>query len=86
MRMTQAQWKKKSDHPSKLSVATLDLMKKKLKKNPTLTASQMKMRMRMEEATSLYTHMMNQLLFKRKKYCFLIFLLLGLSFYNADCS
>jgi hypothetical protein len=39
-------------------------MKKKLKKNPTLTASQMKMRMRMEEATtSLYTDMMNKLLF-----------------------
>jgi hypothetical protein len=37
-------------------------MKKKLKKNPTLTASQMKMRMRMEEVTtSLYTEMMNEL-------------------------
>jgi hypothetical protein len=37
-------------------------MKKKLKKNPTLTASEMKMRM--EEATiSLHTDMMNKLLF-----------------------
>jgi uncharacterized protein YneF (UPF0154 family) len=27
-----------------LSVATLDLMKKKLERNPTLTASQLKMR------------------------------------------
>jgi hypothetical protein len=51
-------------HPSKLSVATLDLMKKKLKKNPALTASQMKMRMRIEEVTTnLYTEMMNKLLF-----------------------
>jgi hypothetical protein len=32
-------------HPTKLSVATVDLVKKKLEKNPTLTASQMKMRM-----------------------------------------
>jgi hypothetical protein len=32
-------------HPIMLSVATLDLMKKKLEKNPTLTASQLKMRM-----------------------------------------
>jgi hypothetical protein len=41
-------------------------MKKKLMKNPTLRASQMKMkmRMRMEEAnTSLYTDMMNKMLF-----------------------
>jgi hypothetical protein len=61
-------------------------MKKKLKKNPTLTASQMKMRMRMEDATtSLYTDIMNKLLFKRKKCCFLIVLLLGLSFNGADC-
>jgi hypothetical protein len=45
----------------------LDLIKRKLKKNPTLTAGQMKMRMRMEEATtSLYTDMMNKLLFKEK--------------------
>jgi hypothetical protein len=59
-----AQWKKRSDHPSKLSVATLDLTKKKIKKNPTLTASQMKMMMRKEEATIiLYTEMMNKLLF-----------------------
>jgi hypothetical protein len=62
-------------------------MKKKLKKNPTLTASQMKMRMRMEGATtSLYTDMMNKLLFWRKKCCFLIFLPLGLSVYGANCS
>jgi hypothetical protein len=41
----------------------------------------------MEEATtSLYTDMMNELLFKRKKCLFFIFLLLGLSFYGADCS
>jgi hypothetical protein len=59
-----ALWKKTSGHPTKLSVATLDLMKKKLKKNPTLTASQMKMRMRIEKATtSMYTGMMNKLLF-----------------------
>jgi hypothetical protein len=32
------------DH-NKLSVDTLDLMKKKLEKNPKLTASQLKMRM-----------------------------------------
>jgi hypothetical protein len=32
-------------HPTKLSVATLDLKKKKLEKNPTLTARQLKMRM-----------------------------------------
>ncbi len=32
-------------HHTKLFVATLDLMKKKLEKNPTLTASQLKMRM-----------------------------------------
>jgi hypothetical protein len=51
-------------HPTKLSVATLDLIKKKIKKNPTLTASQMKMRMKMEKATiSPYTDMMNKLLF-----------------------
>jgi hypothetical protein len=51
-------------HPAELSVATLNLIKKKLEKNPTLTASQLKLRMRMEEATiSLYTDMMNQLLF-----------------------
>ncbi len=31
--------------PTKLSVATLDLMKKKLEKNLTLTARQLKMRM-----------------------------------------
>jgi hypothetical protein len=32
-------------------------MKKKIKKNPTLTASQMKMRVRMEEATiSLHSY------------------------------
>jgi hypothetical protein len=37
-----------SGYLAKLSVATLDLMKKKLEKNPTLTASQMKMRMRIE--------------------------------------
>jgi hypothetical protein len=50
--------------PSRLSVATLDLMKKKLKKNQTLTASQMKMRIRIEKTTtSLYTDMMNKLLF-----------------------
>ncbi len=114
-------------HPTKLSVATLNLIKKKLEKNPTLTArqlkmrmahssveeeewssqqavcchlgpheeeakenptltaSQMKMRIRIEEpTTSLYTDMMNKLLFM-KKCCFLIFLLLGLSFYSADC-
>jgi hypothetical protein len=59
-----AQWKKRSGHPSKLSVATLDLMKKKPKKNPTMTASQMKMRMRIEKSTtSLYTDMMNKLIF-----------------------
>jgi uncharacterized protein YneF (UPF0154 family) len=40
--------KKVSGYLAKLSVATLDLMKKKLEKNPTLTASQMKMRMRIE--------------------------------------
>jgi hypothetical protein len=50
--------------PASCLLPPLDLMKKKLKKNPTLTASQMKMRMRMEEATtSLYTDMMNKLLF-----------------------
>jgi uncharacterized protein YneF (UPF0154 family) len=39
-------------------------MKKNIKKNPSLTASQMKMRMRMEKAsTSLYTDMMKKLLF-----------------------
>jgi hypothetical protein len=32
-------------HPTKLSVATLNLIKKKLEKNPTLTARQLKMRM-----------------------------------------
>jgi uncharacterized protein YneF (UPF0154 family) len=32
-------------HPTKLSVATLDLCKKKLEKNPALTAHQLKMRM-----------------------------------------
>ncbi len=32
-------------HPTKLSVATLNLRKKKLEKNPTLTARQLKMRM-----------------------------------------
>jgi hypothetical protein len=38
-------------------------MKKKIKKNPTLTASQMKIRMRIEKVTaSLYTDMMNNLL------------------------
>ncbi len=58
------------NNPSKLSVAALDLMKKKLKKNPTLTASQMKMRIRMEEATtSLFTDMLNKLLLK-KECCF----------------
>jgi hypothetical protein len=47
-------------------------MKKKLKKNPTLTASLMKMRMMMEEATtSLYTDMMNQLLFFKDKNVFI---------------
>jgi hypothetical protein len=41
----------------------------------------------MEEATtSLYTDMMNKLLFYRKKCGFLIFLLLGLSFYGTDCT
>jgi hypothetical protein len=44
-----AQCNKRSGHPSKLSVATLNLMKKKLKKNPTLTAIRVKMRMRMEQ-------------------------------------
>jgi hypothetical protein len=49
-------------------------MKKKLKKNPKLTASQMKMRMRMEEATtSVYTDIMNKLLYKEKKVVFLFF-------------
>ncbi len=33
------------NHPTKLSVATLNLIKKKLEKNPTLTARQLKMRM-----------------------------------------
>jgi uncharacterized protein YneF (UPF0154 family) len=32
-------------HPTKLSVATLNLIKTKLEKNPTLTARQLKMRM-----------------------------------------
>jgi hypothetical protein len=32
-------------HPTKLPVATLNHMKKKLEKNPTLTARQLKMRM-----------------------------------------
>ncbi len=32
-------------HPTKLSVATLNLVKKKLEKDPTLTARQLKMRM-----------------------------------------
>ncbi len=32
-------------HPTKLSVATFNLIKKKLEKNPTLTARQLKMRM-----------------------------------------
>jgi uncharacterized protein YneF (UPF0154 family) len=32
-------------HPTKLSVATLNPIKKKLEKNPTLTARQLKMRM-----------------------------------------
>ncbi len=32
-------------HPTKLSVATSNLIKKKLEKNPTLTARQQKMRM-----------------------------------------
>jgi hypothetical protein len=32
-------------HPTELSVATLDLMKKMLEKNLTLTASQLKMKM-----------------------------------------
>jgi hypothetical protein len=31
-------------HPTKLSVAILNLIKKKLEKNPTLTAIQLKMR------------------------------------------
>jgi hypothetical protein len=32
-------------HPTKLSVATLTIIKKKLEKNPTLTARQLKMRL-----------------------------------------
>jgi hypothetical protein len=32
-------------HPTKLSVAILNLIKKKLEKNPTMTARQLKMRM-----------------------------------------
>jgi hypothetical protein len=47
-------------------------MKKKLKKNLTLTASQMKMRM--EKATpSLYTDMMKKLPFNEENVVFLIF-------------
>jgi hypothetical protein len=47
-----------------MSDATLNLIKKKLEKNPTLTARQLKMRMRMEEATtSLYTDLMKKLFF-----------------------
>ncbi len=34
--------KKESGHPNKLSAATLDLMKKKMQKIPTVTASQQK--------------------------------------------
>jgi hypothetical protein len=34
-----------NSHPTKLSVATLNLIKKKLEKNSTLTARQLKMRM-----------------------------------------
>jgi hypothetical protein len=42
---------------------TFDLMKKKLKKNPILTVSQMKMRMRIENATtSIYTDVIYKLL------------------------
>jgi hypothetical protein len=59
-----ARCKKRSGHLSKPSVATLNLVKKNLKKNPTLTASRVKMRMRMEQATtSPYTDMSNKLLF-----------------------
>ncbi len=69
-----ALWKKTSGHPSKLSDATLDLMEKKLKKNPTLTLSQMKMRMSIEKAaTGMYTGMMNKLLFKEKNFLFKFF-------------
>jgi hypothetical protein len=44
-----AQRKKRSGHPSKLSVAIFDLMKKKLEKIPTVTESQMKMRMKIDK-------------------------------------
>jgi hypothetical protein len=62
-------------------------MKEKLTKNPTLSAGQMKIRMRMEEATtSPHTDMMNKLLFERQKMLFFNFFAPGLSFYRADCS
>jgi hypothetical protein len=64
-----AQRKKRRGHPSKLSVATLDLIKKKLKKNLTMTAIQMKMRIE-KATTSLYTDMMNKLPFKEKSVAF----------------
>jgi hypothetical protein len=78
-----AQPKKRSGHSSKLSVATLDLMKKSIKKNPTLTASKMKTRMRIEKATtSLYTDMINKLLFIVKKILFFNFFVLRSQFLN----
>jgi hypothetical protein len=65
-----AKWKKGSGHPTKLTEATLEKMKTKLQKTPTLR-------------DKMYTYIMNKLLFLQKYCRFLIFLFRGLSFYGA---